>query len=105
MLSFLVNWKVEQSWGWTGTFFHVTNFLLSESCVWLSFWKFFATDPFTVDDRQENKTKFIVSEAIVWFVSVFVYACMNTLAHIITIYHHHYNVSHSTVFFEIKTEI
>lgn len=102
MLHYFVNWKVEHNWGWTGAFSHIFSFLLSEYCVWLSFLKFFSTDPFTVDDRQEHKTKFVVSEIILWFVTVFAYACMNTLTHLIMIYHHHYNASHSTDFLELK---
>lgn len=90
MLSYFVNWNVEQNWCRTRAFFHVVNFLLSECCVWLSFFYFISTDPFTIDDRLEKKTKFVNAAVILWFVIVLVHACMNSLTHLIMIYHHHY---------------
>lgn len=96
-----MNWKLKRTWGWIETFFHAINFLLSESCVWLSLLKFFSTDPFTVD-HQTNKTKFVVAEIVFWFVTVVAHASMNTLTHFLMIYHHHCKASHFTKHFTIS---
>lgn len=88
VLSYFGNWNVEHNWLRTRTFFHIINFLLSESCVWLSLYYFFSTDPFAT--KHCPSPQYVVFINILWFVFVLAYACMNSLTHLIMIYHHHY---------------
>lgn len=101
-----MNWKWEQSSGWIGTFFHVANFLLSESCVWLSIIKFLSTDPFTIEYRIENiiRVKEIVKVAVIvmWFGNVVAHAAMNALIHLIMIYHHHHFMASYFIIYTMK---
>lgn len=98
VLYYTVDWIMDERWVWVRVYFHVANILLSESCVWLSILKFSSTDPFAAVNDSWSKTpefyNFIgISYIISWLILVILHTTMNTLIHLIMIYHIHHKVS------------
>lgn len=101
-----MDWQLEERWVWAKAYFHITNILLSESCVCLSLLKFLSTDPFAaVNDGWSDAPVFyeILGTIIItaWLIIVIVHASMNTLIHLITVYHFYREVSNQFITREI----
>lgn len=100
-----MDWQLDQRCEWTRVNFHITNILLSKSCVWLLILKFLSTDPFAaaLDGRTTHEIPLLyeyfgTAIIILWFIIVIAYMFVNMLILLIMVYHFYRKVLKQSIY-------